>query len=119
MPWPIVSDAFLTALGIQALFAVIGHFMGFIGRHFGAISVIASAVLGFVFGVWSNPTPPAISGLGGALVTGGSVLVAGVIVLLLKDARVGTVAWVFLLGTLIGVISAAFGSIVGRSVFGS
>jgi hypothetical protein len=57
LPWPIVQDAFLTALAIQVVLATAGHFIGFLGRHFGVTSIVASVLMGSIFGVWANPTP--------------------------------------------------------------
>ena len=119
LPWPVVSDAFLTALAIQVGIAVIAHFIGFIGRHFSATSIVASALVGFIFGVWANPTPAMVSGLGGGIVAGGSVLVGAAIAYFLKDGKAGSLLWIVLIAALAGAIAGAIGSLVGRSVFGS
>lgn len=119
LPWPQVNDAFLIALGIQVVLAVAGHFIGFLGRYFAVTSVLVSAFMGFILGVWSNPTPAMVSGLGGALVGGGSALIGAAIVFFLGDAKQGTLLWVVLIALLAGVIFGAIGSLVGRSVFGA
>jgi len=119
MPWPIVNDAVLTALVIQVVLAVSGHFIGFISRHWGGASVIVSALMGFIFGVWSNPTPALTSGAGGALVAAGGVLAGAVVMFFLRDAKVGTLLYYVLIGVTAAAICGAIGSMVGRSVFGS
>ena len=77
LPWPHVNDAFLVALGIQVVLAVAGHFIGFLDRYFSVTSVVSSLFTGFIFGVWSNPTPAMVSGLGGAIVAGAIAGAAG------------------------------------------
>ena len=119
LPWPIVQDAFLAALAIQVVLAVFGHLVGFIGRHFGVASIVASAFLGFIFGAWANPTPALSAAAGGAVVAGGSALVGAIIALLLRDGKAGSLLWIVLIAVLAGAIAAAIGSVVGRSVFGS
>lgn len=119
MPWPIVNDALLTALVIQVVLAISGHFIGFIARHWGGASVVISALMGFIFGVWSNPTPALTSGAGGALVAGGGVLAGAVVMFFLRDAKMGKLLYFVLIGVIAGAICGAIGSLVGRSVFGS
>jgi hypothetical protein len=119
MPWPIVNDALLTALVVQVVLAVSGHFIGFIGRHWGGASVAVSAVLGFIFGVWANPTPTLTSGAGGVLVAGGGILAGAVVMFVLPDAKMATLLNFVLIGVVAGAIGGAIGSMVGRSVFGS
>jgi hypothetical protein len=119
LPWPIVWDAFLTALVLQGILAVSGHFIGFLGRHYSITSAVASAILGFIFGVWANPTPALLAGLGGALVTGGSALAGAALVFFLGDAKPGALMWVVMTAAAIGLVTGAIGSMVGRSVFGS
>jgi hypothetical protein len=62
-------------------------------------------LLGFIFGIWANPTPAPSAG--------------AVIVSLLRDARPGSQLWVVLGAALAGAITPAIGSVMGRSVFGS
>ena len=119
MPWPVVSDAFLAALAVQVAIAIAGHFIGLLGRHVGAASVAASGFMGFIFGVWSNPTPVVVSGLGGLLVAGGSTLVGAAVIFFMGDARGGSLLWILLMAAAAGGIGGAIGSIVGRSVFGA
>jgi hypothetical protein len=118
LPWPIVNDAFLTALTIQLVLAVAGHFVGFLGRNFKTISVVASVFMGFIFGVWSNPTPVLVSGMGGLLVAGGSALVGATIVFFLGNTKAKGLLWMVLTAATGGAVAAAIGSLVGRSVFG-
>ena len=119
MPWPVVNDAFLTALVLQGLIAIAGHFVSILGRHFSAASVVISALMGFIFGVWANPTPLAVAALGGVLVAGGSTLIGAAIALLLGDVKAATLIWVTIGSAGAGALAAAIGSVVGRSIFGS
>jgi hypothetical protein len=119
LPWPIVNDAFLTALVLQAGLAISGHFLGFVGRHWGGASVAISALTGFIFGVWANPAPALIAAGGGAIVAGGSLLAGAIIMFVLRDAKVGTLLSILLIGCIAGAVCGAIGSLVGRTVFGS
>jgi hypothetical protein len=119
LPWPIVNDALLTGLAIQVILAVSGHFVGFISRHWGGASIALSALMGFIFGVWANPTPMLTAGGGGALVAGGSLLAGAVIMFILRDAKLGTLLSILLIGIIAGAVGGAIGSQVGQSVFGS
>jgi hypothetical protein len=118
VPWPVVTDALLTALAIQVVLAIAGHFIGFVGRHYGVVSGIVAGIMGFIFGVWANPTPALTAGAGGLLVTGGSALAGAAIVLIMGDAKAGTLLWNVITAAGIGLITGAIGSVVGRSVFG-
>ena len=118
LPWPVVTDAFLTALAIQVILAIAGHFIGFLGRHYTITNGLVAGLIGFIFGVWANPTPMLTAGFGGALVAGGSALAGAAIVLLMGDAKAGTLLWIVLTAAGIGLITGAIGSAVGRSVFG-
>ena len=119
LPWSIVNDALLTGLAIQVVLAVSGHFIGFIARHWGGVSVAASALMGFIFGVWANPTPTLTAAAGGALVAGGGLVAGAVIMFVLRDAKPGTLISILLVGIIAGAVGGAIGSQVGRSVFGS
>lgn len=119
MPWPVVNDAVLTALVIQVVLAVSGHFIGFIGRHWGGAAIAVSGLVGFIFGVWANPTPALSAAAGGSLVAGSGVLAGAVVMFFIKDARVGTLLTILVFGLIAGALSGAIGSAVGRSVFGS
>ena len=119
MPWPVVWDAFLTALAMQGVIVGAGHFISVVGRHVGATSVFVSALLGFIFGVWTNPTPALVSGLGGILVAGGSAAIGAGVMFFLGDVKAPTLVWVTLGSAAVGFVAAAIGSMVGRSVFGA
>jgi hypothetical protein len=119
LPWPIVTDAFLTALAIQAILAIAGHFIGILGRHHGVLAIVTAVIMGFVFGVWANPTPAMAAGLGGILVAGGSALIGAAIVYFMGDGTTVALARTVMISVAAGLIAGAIGSVVGRSVFGA
>ena len=118
MPWPIVNDALLTAVVIQVVIAVSGHFIGFVARHWGGAAITVSGLTGLLFGIWANPTPPLAAAAGGGLVAGGGVLAGAVVMFFLRDARVGSLFEILILGIIAGAGCGGIGSAVGRSVFG-
>ena len=119
MPWPIVNDAVLTAVVIQVVIAVTGHFVGFIARHWAAAAIGVSGLMGFVFGVWANPTPPFTAAAGGSLAAGGGVLAGAIVMFFLRDAKIGTLLSILLFSIVAGALAGVIGSLVGRTVFGS
>jgi hypothetical protein len=119
MPWPIVNDAVLTAVVLHVVIAVSGHFIGFIGRHWGGAAIAVSGLMGFIFGVWANPIPALSAAAGGSLVAGSGVLAGAIVMFFIKDAKVGTLLSIHFFGIIAGALCGAIGSSVGRSVFGS
>ena len=119
MPWPIVNDALLTGVVLQVVIAVSGHFVGFIARHCAGIAIGLSGMMGFISGVWFNPTPPVITALGGGLIAAGGVLAGVVVMFFLRDAKMKTLFSILIFGFIAGALGGALGSLTGRSVFGS
>jgi hypothetical protein len=75
--------------------------------------------MGFIFGVWTSPTPVLTAAGGGAVVAAGSLLAGAIIMFFLRDAKVGRLLSILLIGTITGALCGAIGSQAGRSIFGS